>query len=173
MPKSVDYRRFVERRAPLVAEEGRGFTIAARQMIVMPTVVGNEETFYLAIPEEFGGGTRMTATEVLSASDRDFPEEVWSDKILWPAIEVLAADLKDAYYDQGGYKIVEGMAVVHEDHGTGEVMRVSDKDLGDGTPAAAGVEFGESGYTETVPLHDLEVDWEYYRDESNIHRVRQ
>lgn len=68
------------------------------------------------------------------------------------------------------YALVEGMAVTHPVHGTGEIMKILDKDLGDGTPPAARVEFGEEGVTETVPLADIDVDWKFYRDGTSVHQ---
>lgn len=66
------------------------------------------------------------------------------------------------------YKFTEGMAVKHMIHGTGEIVHLSTKDLGDGTPPAATVEFGD--VEETVPLESLTVDWKYYRDEESVYR---
>lgn len=67
------------------------------------------------------------------------------------------------------YKFAVGMAVKHPQHGTGEIMDLSTKDLGDGTPPAASVDFGNHGATETVPLDMIDVDWKYYRENESVY----
>lgn len=61
------------------------------------------------------------------------------------------------------YKIVEGMAVVHDDGETGEVIGIT-PDYGE-----ALVDFGR-GKRRPVALENIDVDWEFYRDGESVHK---